>query len=310
MNKPLSRRDLIGRAGLALGGAITLGALQACGGEEDPAPPPPDPTPQVKDYPYEQHLPDAYQLDAAAVREAAYHGYYAGGCSHGAYSGLVGHLAATAGAPFDLLPLDFGMFGGGGVAGYGSICGAVLGGILTVNSVVPNVAPAGATDPQKNVRNRMMVELMRWYETFAFPAYTPTAVDALETGLTKDFGDLPAMQVAPASHLCHASVTSWCVANGNVASNGPDKKARCARLTADVAGKIAEMLNAYLTTGEFVAASANPTTGCVGCHSQTPATLAAPVASGMDCGACHPTASHPFPGSPAHDPASNCDICH
>lgn len=313
MKRELSRRDLIGRAGLAIGGALTLGALNACGSEDDPAPPPPDPGPQVSEFPYQQHLAAGYQLAVGDVQEGAYHGYYAGGCCHGAYYGLMKHLAETAGAPFDKLPVDtFGMFGGGGIAGYGSICGAVLGGVLTINSVVPNLSTAGLTDAQKNVRNRMMVELMRWYEAYAFPVYVPEAVDALETGCTLGFTDanLPApQQVAPRSHLCHASVTGWCVANGNVASNGPDKKARCARLTADVAGKVAAMLNGYLTTGAFTAGAANPTSGCVGCHTQTPTAPRQPVAAGMECTTCHPTASHPFPAL-AHDPASNCDDCH
>ena len=298
-------------AGLALGGAVTMGAVQACSSNDSS--PAPTPGPQVADFPYEQHLPAAYQLDAAAVQEPAYHGYYAGGCCHGAYNGLMKHLADTVGAPFDKLPLDFGMFGGGGIAGYGSICGAVLGGVLTINSVVPNLATADLTANQKTVRNRMMVELMRWYEQTPFPAYTPTAVNAAETGLTRGFNDvgLPAVvQVAPGSHLCHASVTGWCAANGNVPSSGADKKARCARLTADVSGKVVAMLNAYLTTGEFAGAAANATAGCTACHSQTAAVPAAPVAAGMECTTCHPTASHPFPQTQAHDPASNCDVCH
>jgi hypothetical protein len=316
MNETIGRRHLLGRAGLALGGAATLGILPSCGddsGDGQPAPAPqPSATPQVKDYPYAQHLATGYRVDAAAVREAAYHQYYAGGCCHGAYNALLKHLAETAGPPFDLLPLDFGMFGGGGIASYGSICGAVLGGILIVNAVVPNVAAAGAPDAQKNVRNRMMTELMRWYEGFAFPAYTPVNADAAEKGLTKDFspGNIAGLQVVPGSHLCHASVTGWCAANGNVPANGPDKKARCARLTADVAGKVAEMLNGYLATGTFAGSAANTTTGCVGCHTQAAVGARAPVAAGMECGTCHPTSSHPFPGEPTHDPASSCGSCH
>ena len=123
MKKELTRRDLLGRAGLALGGAVSLGVLNACDSSSDtstPAPPPP-PEPQVNQTPYRQFLPTGYQLDAAAVKQAAYDGYYAGGCCHGAYNGLMKHLADTVGAPFDKLPLDFGMFGGGGIAGYGSI---------------------------------------------------------------------------------------------------------------------------------------------------------------------------------------------
>jgi hypothetical protein len=281
MKKELTRRDLIGRAGLALGGVMTLGALQACGSESDPAPTEQTPaaSPQVADFPYQQHLAAGYQLDPAPIREAAYQGYYAGGCCHGAYSALVAHLAATAGAPFTLLPLDFGKFGGGGIASYGSICGAVLGGVLVINMITSNAT----------ARANMMTDLMRWYEGNAFPAYAPAAVNAGETGLTLDFAasNLVTLQAVPGSHLCHASVSSWGAARG-VSATGADKKARCARLTADVAGKVAEMLNAYLASGAYTAAAIDDASAtCLGCHPGT-ATARAPVASGMGCGSCHP----------------------
>jgi len=170
MTTPFSRRNLLGQAGLAFGGLVTLGALQGCG-EDETTPPPVVTGPTVKDFPYEQHLTADYRLDPAPVREAAYHAYYAGGCCHGAYSALLGHLATTAGKPFDLLPLDFGKFGGGGVAGYGSICGAVLGGVMVINMIVSDAT----------ARGNMMTDLMRWYEGEAFPKYVPAAVDAAET---------------------------------------------------------------------------------------------------------------------------------
>lgn len=280
MTKELSRRNLLGRAGLALGGAVTLGVLQACGSDSDPAPQqtPQEPAgPQVADFPYEQHLPAGYRLDPTPIREAAYQGYYAGGCCHGAYSALVGHLAQTAGAPFTLLPLDFGKFGGGGIASYGSICGALLGGVLVTNMVV-----ADAT-----ARAAIMTDLMRWYEGASFPQYTPQAVNAGETGLVKDFsaGNLVNLQQVPGAHLCHASVSGWCAANG-VSATGADKKARCARLTADVAGKVAELLNTYLETKAFTAAPIDDASKtCLVCHPGTSTTE--PVASGMTCTTCH-----------------------
>jgi hypothetical protein len=284
----LSRRNLLSRTGLALGGLVTLGAIQACGGDDDTATatepqgdsqtPAGQTGPSVKDFPYEQHLSADYQLVAKPIREAAYHAYYAGGCCHGAYSALLGHLATTAGKPFDLLPLDFGKFGGGGIASYGSICGAVLGGVLIINHVVSN---AGA-------RGNMMTDLMRWYEGEAFPKYVPDALDAAETGTTKDFSaaGITALQLPPGSHLCHASVSNWCAANG-VTAIGADKKARCARVTADVAGKVAEMLNAYLAgTGSYPVAPIDSQSGsCLTCHSGASPTE--PVASGMSCTSCH-----------------------
>lgn len=294
MKKDLTRRQMMSQAGLALGGVVGLGVLHGCGSEAASSngtptgdTPPVDTTPvdttpttrsaQVADFPYQQHLPAGYRLDAAPVREAAYQGYFAGGCCHGAYSALVGHLATTAGAPFNLLPLDFGKFGGGGIASYGSICGALLGSVLVVNMVVANA----------NARAAMMTDLMRWYEGSAFPSYAPAAINAGEAGTTLDFsaGNLPRLQVVPGSHLCHASVSTWCARNA-VNASGSDKKARCARLTADVAGRTAEMLNAYLASGTFAAAPIDATSSsCLGCH---PAgNTVHPVAAAMQCGTCH-----------------------
>jgi hypothetical protein len=287
MKKQLTRREIITRAGYALGGAATLATLQSCSSKADAAT-----GPQVADFPYEKHLPSGYQLDVAAVKEPAYHGYYAGGCCHGTYSALLGHLASTAGAPFSLLPLDFGKFGGGGIASYGSICGAVLAGHLVINMVASN----------GTARAAMMTDLMRWYEGSVFPSYVPSAVDAAETGLTKDFsaGNLVNLQVVPGSHLCHASVSGWCMKNG-VTASGNDKKARCARLAADVTGKVAEIINTYLTTHAYTAAGLDATSqSCVGCH---PASATGngtigqppPSATGMACTSCHSdkTTNHP-----------------
>jgi hypothetical protein len=272
----VTRRALLGGAGLLLGAVSTAGAAPAIGPAT--APPTPTPTPTPKDFPYEQHLKPDYRLDAAAVREAAYQAYYAGGCCHGAYSALLGDLAQRAGAPFDQLPLDFGKFGAGGIATYGSVCGAALGGVLVVNMVVANAQARGA----------MMTDLLRWYEGTAFPAYVPKAKHAKEAaGVTLDFSPaaIVKLQRAPRSHLCHASVSDWCAANG-VAASSPDKLARCARLTADVAGKTAEVLNAYLAARAYTAAPPDAeSAGCVACH--TAATTTESVATGMRCDACH-----------------------
>jgi hypothetical protein len=284
----VSRRNLLVKAGLAIGGAVAAGALPGCSDQVqvdrivEVTPPPVDPGPQPSQFPYAQHIAAGYQLDAAAVREAAYQAYYAGGCCHGAYSALLGHLATTVGQPFSLLPLDFGKFGGGGVASYGSICGAALAGTLVINMVVADpAAPAPA------VRNPMIAELLRWYEGFAFPAYSPTAVNAAETGLVRDFSaaNLVNLQRKPGSHLCHASVSGWCAQNG-VTANGKDKAARCARLTADVAGKAAELINDYLANRPLVPTARDAASAaCVTCHPAT--STSRPVNSGMACVTCH-----------------------
>ena len=311
MKKELGRRDLLSRAGLAIGGALTLGALQGCEGSDDP-PAQQGGSPLVSDFPYEKHLPAGFALDVVTVKQAAYAAYFQGGCCHGAYSALLADLQ-RAGQPFTSLPLGLGKFGGGGVDGYGSICGAALGAVLVMNMAIEN-----ATE-----RKKLVTSLLRWYEGFSFPAYVPTT-NLDPAGKTLEFtGDTPAsvplpavVQVEPHSHLCHVSVTTWCDTNQNVDANGADKKSRCARLTADVAGKAAEMMNAFLASGAYgartglgpAALAGNCSSGAgstVGCHgnSQTPAKVDPVVAAGMECSSCHTThVVDPVP--------SSCTTCH
>jgi hypothetical protein len=327
VKKQLTRRDLMGRAGLALGGAMTLGVLQACDSGSDPAPIDngdqcPDTAAELKDFPYEKFVPAAFELNPVAIQEAAYHGYYAaapaGGCGHGAYSALLADLA-RAGKPFDQLPVLFGQFGFGGIAGYGSICGAVLGSVMIINAVVADGA----------ARNNMLTTLMRWYETHEFPAYAPTTVDPAEAGATKvlDWGTEPTKpavtKVAPGAHLCHASVSGWCAAQDPMVNAGgtsqPDKKARCSRVTADVTGKVVEMVNAYLASGALgartfaVQAAGADVANCTACHGTSVNTLTSgtkvqPSASGMACTTCHPPVEHALPTG--HTTLTGCDGCH
>jgi len=298
----LNRRDLLGRAGIAIGGALAFGALHGCSDEESS-----DTTlqqPQVSDFPYEKHLAADFRLNVADVKQAAYAGYFQGGCCHGAFSSLLGDLQ-RAGAPFTSLPLAFGKFGAGGVEGYGSICGAALGSILILNMVIE--------DPAN--RKKFVTSLLRWYEGFAFPEYVPTT-NLDPAGKTRTFdgatpdAEHPAViPVVPHSHQCHVSVTTWCDTNGDLDANGPDKKSRCARLTADVAGKAAELMNVYFESaayGSRTAPSAGaPAGNCMPCHAngQTPAAVDPVVAAGMECGSCHTT--HVVDPAP-----SACTSCH
>jgi hypothetical protein len=318
VNKPLSRRDMLSRAGLAIGGAMTLGVLQACSNDDDPAPvqdltpeecPPPqecptDTSPQATQFPYEQFIPTSFQFDVAAVKEAAYHAYFGGGgCCHATFSSLLKGLQDGVGAPFTKLPIDFGKFGSGGIAGFGSVCGSALGGIFVINMVVAASA-----------RNNMITELLRWYEGASFPQYVPVATNAGENGKLLDYSaaNLDKIQTVARSHLCHASLKNFCATN-QVAANGADKHARCARLAADVAAHVAETLNAYLagTRGAFTAPGRDLTSvGCVDCHPPgavvTETQLAAPVASGMECNTCHTT--HVLPAG--HSTLTTCGSCH
>jgi hypothetical protein len=282
----LGRRNMLARTSLALGGLVTLGSLQGCGSDSSTSSTTPTPiTPTVADFPYDKHIAANYQLDPALVQEAAYHAYYSGGCCHGSFSALISHLSATVGAPFNLLPIGFGKFGAGGIDSYGSICGSLLGAELVINMI------ASDTTARKN----MIWELMRWYETYAFPVYVPATVDPAESTTLSFTGGTPTMTpVAPGAHLCHASVSKWCLANAVSAGSG-DKKARCARLTADVAGKAVALINAYLAASPRAYGTigvADPNAKCDGCHTAASAVNPS-VASDMTCVTCHPIAGLP-----------------
>lgn len=288
--KRISRRELITNAGMALGGAVTATAfLGACSGTTQATAqnPPTDGTtpgggtpvgPQVADFPYRQFIPAGFTFDKAAIKENSYQLYWVGGCGHGAYKAIMQELAQKVGAPFNLLSLDQAIYMGGGIAGYGSICGAINGGLLAINSIVAEPA----------VRSAMMIDLMRWYEGNSFPAYVPTTINAAEAGKTKlDFSaaNIAKLQVVPHNHLCHASRSQWCQMNG-VPASSPDLSARCGRLTADVTGKVVDQLTAYLSSGSYTAAAIDSASAqCGACH--TPTTTSKSVASGMRCDSCH-----------------------
>jgi hypothetical protein len=116
-------------------------------------------------------------------------------------------------------------------------------------------------------------------------------------------------------------VSGWCAKQTPMVNAGgadqADKKARCARVTADVAGKAVEMVNQYLASGALgarsfaVLAADSSVSGCTSCHGgavlATHKDLKAPaVASGMSCPTCH-TDKAP---STTHKSLDSCSTCH
>lgn len=205
--------------------------------------------------------PWAYaELDPTLTQEKGYLAYSEGGCCYGAFKATVGHLAETYGAPFTNIPVDMMRYGGGGVASWGTLCGALNGSCAAIQ-LVCNAATA----------TKLINELMAWYCSTELPTYIPAGKD-------------PTITTVSNSPLCHASVSKWCMVAGKGVTS-PERKERCGRLTGEVAKKAVELLNAEFKS-QFVAehSPGASVTECMQCHGSTAFNN---VLGKMECVSCH-----------------------
>ena len=204
----LNRRDFLKLAGKVSLGAAALTAVPAGVSAEETAAP-------AWPWKYEK-------LDVAEVQAAVFEHFSTdGGCAAGAVGGILAVLAKNyPEGPYALLNSK--MFADG-AGGYGrqNLCGA-LGGSFAIFGLF--LEGAGAKALQK--------ELYAWYESTALPIYLPEGAEPH-----------PAQSVA-GSELCKDSYGNWSAKTG-LAFGDPIRINRCRCLTADVAGKAVELLNAH-----------------------------------------------------------------
>ena len=181
-------------------------------------------------------------LDLAVVKRRAYDKYFISGCMYAAGSALLETLVERVGAPWDSIPQDMLKYGGGGVYSWGTTCGALNGAAWVIQACAG--ANAGA----------VISDLFQWYCNYPFPSRDHEAY-AKFTRVKTTVSNSP---------LCHASVSNWCFTTRNKV-NSDQKKDRCAKLAADVAGKTAELLNT-LFAGGYVPVFVQPDPTCSGCH--------------------------------------------
>ncbi len=220
--KGLSRRDFLVSAGtytasaLASGGVI--GAFTPAAAMAAPALP----------WPYAA-------LDPQTVGEAAYNNYYVGGCMYAVGASIVNALVTAGAANWDTFNPDFFKMGGGGISGWGTVCGSPNGACAVIQMIAGSSAAA------------IINELMGWYCNEPFPS---TKFDAI----AKYAVNQPT--TVAKSPLCHQSSGIWAYTTGNrIGSN--NRKDRCAKLAGDVAYKTVEMLNAW-QAGTFAPTLAAP----------------------------------------------------
>lgn len=259
-----SRRNLLcGLGGLAVGGAVAGLVTPAMAAEKAPG----KRFAQVNgEFGWKPH-----KLDPDACAEAAYEGYWYKGyaCGYGTFYSIVGMLGEKYGAPYNQFPFAMLEANKGGVADWGTICGALYG-----------AAAAYALFWGRKERNPMVSELYRWYEVTKLPIYQPG--DKAQ-GVK---GELP--QNVSGSVLCHISVSKWCYANKIEATSKP-RSERCGRLTADVARKAVEIFNDKIDKGKdwkgtFPVQAA--VVGCGECH-QAKGVESNWAKGIMDCTPCH-----------------------
>ncbi len=216
------------------------------------------------------------KLNPEAVAENAYVGYYKGACCYGAFEAIIGELRKEIGPPYTGIPTAMMVFGEGGIAGVGSVCGALNGAsaaIFLLTGGVEKEKREGAFDLTR--------ELFNWYEQEALPDYRPQK---------------PKFEIAKSishSSLCHASVSTWCK-TAKFKSFSKERSERCGWLTASVAKYTVELLNKQAEGGFKGIHKLSPEVqSCRSCHDQKSALEN--TRGMMDCGGCHfrPVTKHP-----------------
>lgn len=239
----LSRRSFLTGAGIVTGAAVVAGTGLIMPGKAEAAfsalPWPYAPSPGLV----------GVDLDLVKRRGHDFYGTY-GGCMAGTGRALIATIMEklTPGSPeylaWDSFPQDMFTYGGGGVSAWGTICGALNGAAYVICACAPN----------GTVATNLINDLFQWYCGFNFPSTDHDLYDPYP-GQTRTICNSP---------LCHASVSTWCMATGTKVSDSPRSK-RCAKVAGDVAGKAAELLNSYFY-GTYATTFVQPDPTCSGCH--------------------------------------------
>lgn len=203
--------------------ALSVGALVGCGAASTSTTTDANSTPanaeslsnlQAPSFPFEWK-----KMDVADAQTRAWNSFYnKGGCAIAVFDGILGLMAETYGYPYNQIPVEMYY---NGHAGYSasSLCGS-LGGAAGILGLF---LPTDSVDEQ-------LKNLEAWYASATLPYYQPEL-------------ELPC--TVANSVNCADSVGKWMTAAGVDSMGDERRKARCAGVSADVAGKVVEMLNVF-----------------------------------------------------------------
>jgi hypothetical protein len=185
----------------------------------------------------------------------------------------VGELRAKVGAPYDTFPAEMMKYGAAGVAGWGTLCGALNAAAAAVFLLHP---PATA--------NPIISEIYGWYGAEPLPNYKPAS---------PKFSNIIATKAN--SQLCHVSVSIWTTKAG-VKATSPERAERCAWVTAAVAKYTVEMLNRQADKSfKLMHAVPASVTACLSCHGGKGSVGNVHTSNHTTCSTCHDSAKHPIP---------------
>ena len=274
--KMVTRRQLLGSVGLTAGASLVAGCGETLHGAT-----PPEAAPSVGAAESKPQKPQGnadnpwhyVRLDPAAVAAEAYRLYPDGGCMYGVFAAILATAAREDRGSQPHFPLDMMKYGEGGVGGWGSLCGAANGGAAII----------GLFERDKQRRQNLIAELLSWCEAAELPAYMPK--------MPQDASAFP--KTIAGSVLCHVSAGKWCKASGNEVGS-KERKERCRRLTADVAAKTVELLNAHLSEPCKFAGPSPEVKSCLSCHDKE----RHDTVGKMQCNSCHQHFSTKHPAVP------------
>lgn len=170
------------------------------------------------------------KLDPDKTAEIAYNEWYRVFCGGAVISSVFGQLRDKVGEPYKSFPIDAFVFLEGGTAGWGTICGSNAGANIVSNVIIgPRIA-----GPDCENGAQIGSEIMDWYSNTALPVYVPKEPKQ-KTKI---------IQTTSQSPLCHISVGKWMKA-ANYPFASPERKDRCARVSASVAYQLVQKLNAW-----------------------------------------------------------------
>jgi len=226
-------------------------------------------------WPYPSAAADQPMAEKLARR--AFEVYFASGCAEGVWWPFAEALAVANPETWGTLPKNVFRYGGGGVGGWGTICGTLNGASAIIGMTVANGAH----------RNNLIDAIMQYYAEEALPtnAAWKSHLGALVLSDTWTPPTLPLKNVPTStahSPLCHSSLVQWTMTTG-AANGGPLQKDRCGKACFDVVLKTTELLNTYFQM-------AVPTAGAVPLDPSVEACRTCHVTytgAKMACGSCH-----------------------